>query len=65
MFTEQHFKSLSEVFSAARAYIVTTQPDNRDALGGILNFETELKEVMVSTLSPKEEEVVVEEDKQA
>jgi len=60
MFTEQDIKTLSEVFAATRAYLVTTQPDNRDGLAGILQFESSLIEKMKSSL-PEPEEVKEEE----
>lgn len=50
MFEKKDFDSLTEVFSAARAYLTTTQPTDRDVLLGVLNFETALKEKMIAVV---------------
>lgn len=39
MFTEQDFKFIGEVFSLARMQVVNSQPNNRQALENIMNYE--------------------------
>jgi len=59
MFSKQDFESLAETFAAARSYIVNNQPGDRNALVGILAFETELKQKMIDC-APSTEKVEVE-----
>ena len=42
MFTQTDFNSLSEVFAAARMQVATTQPQNREGMAQLLNFESDL-----------------------
>lgn len=49
MFVEQDFKFLTELFSLARLQIVTSQPQNRQALENIMNYEVILKDKMSKT----------------
>tara|TARA_R110001606_G_scaffold112578_2_gene239483 strand:- start:301 stop:501 length:201 start_codon:yes stop_codon:yes gene_type:complete len=66
MFNKKDIETLTEVFAAARSYIVTTQPKNRDGLAGLLNFETDLTAKMSESLVEEEVEVAEEvEDKEA
>jgi len=60
MFDKKDITTLTEVFAAARSYVVTTQPNNRDGLAGLLNFETDLNSKMSSLM--KEEEEVKEDE---
>jgi len=54
MFEKKDFDQLGEVFAAARAHLANAQPQNREGMVGILNFEVELKEKIVA-LIPQED----------
>ena len=43
MFVEKDFKLLGEVFSMARVQTVNAQPNNRQALENLMNFEAIFK----------------------
>lgn len=57
MFTEQDFKFIGEVFSLARVQIVTSQPNNRQALENIMNYEAILINKLTQVNGETEEEV--------
>ena len=68
MFTQEDLQGLEETFAAARAYVVTTQPKNREALAVLLNFENTLTTKISDNLTEEEapiekaEEVTASED---
>lgn len=57
MFTEQDFKFIGEVFSLARVQLVTSQPNNRQALENLMNYEAVLTNKLTQVNGETEEEV--------
>lgn len=57
MFTEQDFKFIGEVFSLARVQVVTSQPNNRQALENLMNYEAVLTNKLTQVNGDTGEEV--------
>lgn len=57
MFTEQDFKFIGEVFSLARMQVVNSQPNNRQALENIMNYEAVLTNKLTQVNGDTGEEV--------
>ncbi len=51
VFDQKDLASLSEVFAAARSYVVTSRPDSRDHLVNLLNFEEQLVSKITQSLA--------------
>lgn len=57
MFTEQDFKFIGEVFSLARVQVVTSQPNNRQALENLMNYEAVLTNKLTQVNGETGEEI--------
>lgn len=70
MFVEQDFKFIGEVFTLSRIQTVNAQPQNRQALENLMNFEAIFKNKMIEVnkqlgaelpAEPAKQEVVTDE----
>ena len=64
MFIEQDLKLLGEVFSLSRVQTVNSQPNNRQALENLMNFEAIIKNKMIEANKALGAEISIPEEKE-